>query len=589
MTGLKRRSAFTIMTSLIGLVYPLIPFMIIAVTAGVLGFLCAIFITVLGGEALIAILHDRFSLETLAAVFTQLTGTVLPANSEAGAAAAECTALIGNAWLGLSVQTIVICMIIFAVLRGGLRYGEQYCNHYIAFKLLALIRHKVFAALRRLAPAKLEGKDKGNLISLITTDIELLEVFYAHTISPIIIAVLTSLCMLIFIGSYSLLAVPVALAGYVTVGLIIPLQNGKRTRDPGLAFRTSFGNLNSFVLESLRGLEEIIQYGAGERIQTELRRQSEELSSTGGCLSMQEARQRAETNTAVLLFTFLQLFLSLWLFRTGAIDFAAVVSITLGMSASFGPVLALAQLSNNLHQTLASGDRILSLLEEAPLVEEIPADGKERSFEGLEIDHIDFSYGGKPILHDYSAVIQKNTITGIHGASGSGKSTLLKLIMRFRAVQKGSIRISGEDINTMPTAALRAFESYVAQESMLFKGTIADNIKIGKLDASEEEVIAAAQKASIHQFIAALPKGYDTPVGELGDTLSGGEKQRIALARAFLHDAPLLLLDEPTSNLDALNERIILKSLKEARAGKTIILVSHRISTLNIAENILSV
>ena len=490
--------------------------------------------------------------------------------------------------MGFSFQHIVVIVIILAVLRGALRYGEQYCNHFIAFKLLAIIRHKVFSVLRKLAPAKLEGKDKGNLITLITTDIELLEVFYAHTISPIIIAALTSLCMLIFLGSRSLITVPLALAGYITVGVIIPLRNGKRTSEQGLAFRTEFGNLNSFVLESLRGLEESIQYGAGERIRAELRRRSEHLGNGGAYLSEQEARQRIATNTAILFFTFAQLFLSIILFRQGSIDFAAAVGITLGMSASFGPVLALAQLSNNLHQTLASGERILSLLEEQPLVEEVPSDGKLRSFEGAAANHIDFSYGNEQILHNYSAVIQKDTITGIHGPSGSGKSTLLKLLMRFWEVQKGAICISGEDIKTIPTEALRAMESFVTQESQLFKGTIADNIKIGKLDAPEEAVIAAAKKASIHDFITTLPDGYYTPVGELGDTLSGGEKQRIELARAFLHDAPFLLLDEPTSNLDALNERIILKSLKESGAGKTVVLVSHRKSTLNIADTVIT-
>ena len=545
------------MGSLITLVRPLLPVMLIAITAGVLGFLCAIFITILGGEAIIAALHPHIS-----------AGTPL---------------------LGLNLKHIVMILIILAILRGALRYGEQYCNHYIAFKLLAIIRHKVFSVLRKLAPAKLEGKDKGNLITLITTDIELLEVFYAHTISPIIIAALTSLCMLIFLGSRSLIAVPLALAGYITVGVIIPLRNGKRTSEPGLAFRTEFGNLNSFVLESLRGLEESIQYGAGERIRAELRRRSEHLGNGGAYLSEQEAQQRIATNTAILFFTFAQLFLSIILFRQGSIDFAAAVGITLGMSASFGPVLALAQLSNNLHQTLASGERILSLLEEQPLVEEVPSDGKLRSFEGAAANHIDFSYGNEQILHNYSAVIQKDTITGIHGPSGSGKSTLLKLLMRFWEVQKGAICISGEDIKTIPTEALRAMESFVTQESQLFKGTIADNIKIGKLDAPEEAVIAAAKKASIHDFITTLPDGYYTPVGELGDTLSGGEKQRIGLARAFLHDAPFLLLDEPTSNLDALNERIILKSLKESGAGKTVILVSHRKSTLNIADTVITV
>lgn len=554
-----RRSAISIMGALIILVKPLLPVMLLAVIAGVIGFLCAIFITVIGGEAVVTVVRTRFP-----------------------------TAASGPALFGLGLAGMAAVIAVMAVLRGILRYAEQYCNHYIAFKLLAIIRHKVFAVLRTLAPAKLEGKDKGNLITLITTDIELLEVFYAHTISPILIAALTSIIMLIFIGSYSLIAVPIALAGYLTVGVIIPLYNGNKTSAKGLAFRTEFGNLNSFVLESLRGLEEIIQYDAGGRTRTELERRSENLAQSGAYLSMREGRQHIAANTAVLLFTFAELFLSIILFQLGKIDFAGVIGITLGMSASFGPVIALAQLSNNLHQTLASGDRILTLLEEQPLIHEIPDDGKKRAFDGLSVDHIDFAYADEPILQDYSAIIQKNTITGIHGVSGSGKSTALKLMMRFWEVQHGAIRISGEDLRTVPTGSLRSLEAYVTQESQLFKGTIADNIKIGKLTASDAEVIDAAKKASIHQFIETLPKGYATPVGELGDTLSGGEKQRIGLARAFLHNAPLLLLDEPTSNLDALNEKVILKSLKESSAGKTVVLVSHRESTLRIADRIIS-
>lgn len=556
----KRRNALHIMGKLIILVKPLIPVMIIAVSTGVIGFLCAIFITVFGGQALVGILKN-----------------LLPAG----------TAALGTPLFGLNLGAISVLLLVIAVLRGVLHCLEQYCNHYIAFKLLAIIRHKVFTALRKLSPAKLEGKDKGNLISLITIDIELLEVFYAHTISPILIAVLTSLCMLIFIGSYSITALWIAFAGYITVGIVIPLHNGKKTADTGLQFRNEFGALNSFVLESLRGLDEIIQYDAGSRIRQELSGRSEQLAQNGEYLSKREGIQRIQTNTVILAFTFAQLFLSIVLFQQGSIDFAAALGITIGMTSSFGPVLALAQLSNNLHQTLASGDRVLSLLEEEPLISEIPDDGKERAFEGVEADDITFAYGDELILKNYRASIRKNTITGIHGTSGSGKSTLLKLIMRFWDVQKGRVCVSGEDVRTIPTGALRNMQGCVSQESHLFKGTIADNIRIGKRDASIEEVIAAAEKASIHSFIEKLPQGYDTPVGELGDTLSGGEKQRIGLARAFLHDAPLLLLDEPTSNLDSLNEKIILKSLKESSAGKTVILVSHRESTLNIADTVL--
>lgn len=552
----KRRNGFTIMASLIGLVRPLMPVMLLAVTAGVLGFLCAIFITVFGGEAVIAGLRTSFS--------------------------------TGKPLFGLGLGSLALVLFALAVLRGALHYCEQYCNHYIAFKLLALIRHNVFSVLRQLAPAKLEGRDKGNLITLITTDIELLEVFYAHTISPIIIAVLTSFCMLVFFGSIHILAAFIALIAYITVGLIIPIRNGKKTRNSGFAFRTAFGDLNSFVLESLRGLEEIMHYGAADRIRAELKHRSENLAAMGGYLNTQEARQRIATNTAVLFFTFTQLFLSIVLFRSSSIDFAAALRITLGMSASFGPVIALSQLSNNLHQTLASGDRILSLLEEAPLVTDIPSDGKEYVFEGAEVRHVDFGYGNALLLKDFSARIQKNGITGIYGQSGSGKSTLLKLLMRFWQVHRGEILISDKNIESIPTASLRTMEAFVTQESQLFKGTIADNIRIGTLNASEGQVIAAAQKASIHAFIAHLPQGYNTPVGELGETLSGGERQRIGLARAFLHDGPFLLLDEPTSNLDVLNEAIILKSLKDCSAQKTVILVSHRKSTLNIADSIIA-
>ncbi|MGP1454351.1 MAG: amino acid ABC transporter ATP-binding/permease protein [Treponema sp.] len=557
-TDSHRRSGLAIMGRLIILVKPLIPVMVLAVTAGVVGFLCAIFITVLGGQALLVVLKRT-----------------LPAGTA-----------VGSPFLGLSVQCAIAALIVLAVLRGILHCIEQYCNHFIAFKLLAIIRHNVFTALRRLAPAKLEGKDKGNLISIITTDIELLEVFYAHTISPIIIALLTCICMLLFIGSYSVFAALVACVAYIVVGVAIPLQNGKKTAAVGMRFRNQFGSLNSFVLESLRGLDEIMQYNTGERIQKRLQVQSDALAQDGLFLSNQGGRQRTYTNAIMLFFSLTQLLLSIALFRAGSIDFSGVLAISISMISSFGPVLALAQLSNNLNQTLASGERVISLLEETPLTQDIPSDSRTRSFTGAQAAHIDFSYANEKIFTDYSMAIKKDCITGIHGASGSGKSTLLKLLMRFWEVQKGSILISDENIGTIPTDELRNMESFVTQESHLFKGTIADNIKIGKATASMDEVIAAAKKASIHDFILSLAQGYETEVGELGDTLSGGEKQRIGLARAFLHDAPFMLLDEPTSNLDALNEKIILKSLEEASAGKTIVLVSHRESTLHIADTV---
>ena len=554
----KRRSAFQIMGSLIGLVKPLLHIMLAAIILGTAGYLCAIFLTILAGQVII---HGL--LEGIAGI----------------------PVTIQHAWpSGMSVKNIIIIMIVIAVLRGILHYAEQYCNHFIAFKLLAIIRHKVFAALRKLCPAKLEGRDKGNLISIITTDIELLEVFYAHTISPIAIATLISGVMVIFIGRYHWLAGMLALAAYLIVGVVIPMWNGRRGSQKGMEFRTNFGELNSFVLDSLRGLDETIQYGQGEKRKEQMSRRSKNLAEMQESLSRMEGSQRSFTNMAILMASFGMLALTIWLYTKGEMGFDGILTCTIAMMGSFGPVVALSSLSNNLNQTLASGERVLSLLEETPLVEEIPGNveisGAENkkggnvksqaaaesemdvsAFSGAEARDVTFAYGEEIILDDYSLKLQPGKITGIHGASGSGKSTLLKLLMRFWDVQEGSVSVDGTDVRKIPTKHLRDMESYVTQETHLFHDSIANNIAIAKPGAAREEIMEAAKKASIHEFIMTLPKGYDTEVGELGDTLSGGEKQRIGIARAFLHDAPLILMDEPTSNLDSLNEGIILKSL----------------------------
>ena len=589
----KRRSAIQIMGSLIGLVKPLLHIMLAAIILGTLGYLCAIFLTILAGQV---IMHG---------LLTGVAGMIVP---------------VDNMWRVFTpVKTIITVMIVIAVLRGILHYVEQYCNHFIAFKLLAIIRHKVFAALRKLCPAKLEGRDKGNLISIITTDIELLEVFYAHTISPIAIATLTSIIMVIFIGRYHWLAGVIALVAYLIVGVVIPMWNGKRGSQKGMEFRTNFGELNSFVLDSLRGLDETIQYGQGEKRKEQMSEHSKNLAGMQESLSKMEGSQRSFTNMVILLASFGMLALTIWLYDKGAMGFEGILTCTIAMMGSFGPVVALSSLSNNLNQTLASGERVLSLLEETPLVEEIPGDvetsgaeSMEHEFTGAEAENVTFAYKmngsegdrqGEParagrclgaedglghdkevILDNYSLKLQPGKITGIHGASGSGKSTLLKLLMRFWDVQDGSVSVDGTDVRKIPTKHLRNMESYVTQETHLFHDSIANNIAIAKPGASREEIIEAAKKASIHDFITTLSKGYDTEVGELGDTLSGGEKQRIGIARAFLHECPLILLDEPTSNLDSLNEGIILKSLKESAKKKTVALVSHRVSTMNVAD-----
>ena len=560
----KRRSAISIMGSLIGLVKPLLHIMLAAIILGTLGYLCAIFLTILAGQVIV---HG---------LLTGVAGMIVP---------------VEKMWLVFTpVKTIITVMIVIAVLRGILHYVEQYCNHFIAFKLLAIIRHKVFAALRKLCPAKLEGRDKGNLISIITTDIELLEVFYAHTISPIAIATLTSIIMVIFIGRYHWLAGVIALVAYLIVGVVIPMWNGKRGSQKGMEFRTNFGELNSFVLDSLRGLDETIQYGQGEKRKEQMSEHSKNLAGMQESLSKMEGSQRSFTNMVILLASFGMLALTIWLYDKGAMGFEGILTCTIAMMGSFGPVVALSSLSNNLNQTLASGERVLSLLEEAPLVEEIPGDVSdtrdtgEASFTGAKAENVTFAYGEEVILDHYSLTLQSGQITGIHGASGSGKSTLLKLLMRFWDVQEGSVSVDGADVREIPTKHLRDMESYVTQETHLFHDSIANNIAIAKPGATREEIMEAAKEASIHDFIMTLPKGYDTEVGELGDTLSGGEKQRIGIARAFLHDAPMILMDEPTSNLDSLNEGIILKSLKESADKKTVVLVSHRKSTMNVAD-----
>ena len=543
---MKRRSGIQIMGKLIGLIRPLMHVMAAAILLGVTGYLCAIFLTVLAGVGILQIM---------------------------------------GIWQGVSLTTLFVCLAVIAVLRGILHYGEQACNHYIAFKLLALIRHKVFAVLRKLCPAKLDGRDKGNLISIITTDIELLEVFYAHTISPIAIAVLTSLIMEIFFFRYHVLIVLFALIGYLAIGAFVPMWNSRQGAQKGMEFRTRFGDLNSFVLDSLRGLDETIQYGCGEKREAQMEQKSIELDAKQKEMKKLEGTQRGGTNVLILFFSFGMLFLTAWLNQRGEIGFDGVLLCTILMMSSFGPVVALSSLSNNLMQTLASGERVLSLLEEEPQIEEVSGQATAE-FADINCENIDFAYEEEQILKDYSISIPKGSRIGIHGKSGSGKSTLLKLLMRFYDVHSGSIRMGDRKLSGINTNELRDMESYVTQETCLFHDSIANNIAIAKPGASREEIVEAAKKASLHEFIESLPNGYDTLVGELGDTLSGGEKQRIGVARAFLHDAPLLLLDEPTSNLDSLNESIILRSLKKMGKDKTVILVSHRESTMAVAEKV---
>lgn len=544
-----KRSGFTVMRKLIGLVKPLTGYMILAIAMGLTGHLCASFITIFGGYAVLNVL-----------------GSETP----------------------LSLTVLFVSVAVFALLRAVLRYGEQACNHFIAFKLLALIRDKVFQALRRLCPAKLEGKDKGNLISVITSDIELLEVFYAHTISPAAIAALFSIVLCLFIGQYHWSLGLLALIAYLVVGVAVPLITSRYSGEDGMKFRTKAGDLSSFVLDSLRGLSETQQYGQGKKRLAEMNRRTDELAGDEEQMKRTAGRNTACTNTIILFFDLAMLFASVVLYQQQSVGFGGILIPTVALMSSFGPVVALANLGSTLQNTFAAGNRVLDILEETPVVEEVTGQNNI-AFAGASAENVHFAYGEETILDGVSADIPRNQIVGIVGRSGSGKSTLLKLFMRFWEVQKGQVSLSGHKVKEINTVNLRNMESFVTQETHLFHDSIKNNLRIARLDATDEEIIAACKKASVHDFIMTLPQGYDTPVGELGDTLSGGERQRLGLARAFLHDAPFLLLDEPTSNLDSLNEAVILRSLREEGQDKTVVLVSHRESTMRIADKVYSV
>lgn len=544
----KSRNGFQVMLGLIGMIKPLLGVMCIAIIMGCIGNLMAIFITILGGAAI---------------------GNVIGITS------------------GFSMKMIFLLLIVFAVLRGVLRYAEQASNHYIAFKLLARIRHQIFASLRKLAPAKLDGKEKGNLISIITSDIELLEVFYAHTISPIAIAAITSLVMVVFIGQIHIGLGVLAAVSYLLVGVIIPVCNSKAGQKYGQKYRGIYGKLNTTVLDNLYGLDEILQYEKQTERQEKMDAFTEHLEQVNGILKKQEAVQRIGTDTVILIAGVCMTLYSGVLASNGIINTADAILSIIAMMSSFGPTAALSALSNNLNQTLASGNRVLNLLAEKPIVTDVQSSVEVEDAD-IHISDVTFTYpkDEKPILQNFSLDIRRNTIHGILGRSGCGKSTLLKLLMRFYETDAGSVCYGTHNVNKIDTKKLRNHISYVTQETFLFQDTIENNMKVAKEDATREEVIKAAKKASIHEFITSLPEGYDTKLGELGDSVSGGERQRIGIARAFLHDANMIFLDEPTSNIDSLNEGIILKSLLEEREDKMIILVSHRKSTMSIVDEV---
>ena len=545
-----RKNGFVVMGHLLKLVTPLAHIMAFTITMGTLGFLAAIFIMVLGAMGLVNLL---------------------------------------NFDTHLSFSGILTALIVLAVARGALRYLEQMSGHYIAFKLLALLRDKVFSSLRRLAFVKLQDKQAGQLVSLVTNDIELLEVFYAHTIAPIMIAFFTSAILLLVFGHLSGWFVVVALAAYLTVGVILPIITTKLAREDGRRYRELVGEMNDFFLDSVRGMKEIQLFGYAKQRLDEIQQRSQKIDTAFERIKDQEAKVRVYTEVAVSAFNIIMLFTGLILFSLDKIDFSAFLIGVILLMSSYGPVIALSNLSSNLLQTLASGERVLSLLAEEPELKDVESAVDLKEVSCIDVENVSFAYGDEQILSDVSLSVKKGEILGIHGRSGSGKSTLLKLLMRFYDPKSGSIKINGETLPNINTRSLRDNMAYITQQTYIFNETIEENIRLARRDVTLEEIMEAAKKASIHDFILSLPEGYQTKMTELGGNLSDGEKQRIGIARAFLHNAPIILLDEPTSNLDSLNEAMILKSLLNVKVEKLIILVSHRQSTMAICDQVIGI
>lgn len=543
-----RRSGAKIMASLIMLLGSLAYIMLLAVINGSLGFICAMGVTLFGAIGIAKVLGETIALS-----------------------------------YGMIIALCVIC----GVLRGILRYFEQYSNHYIAFKLLAVLRDKIFAALRTLCPAKLESKQKGSIIAMITSDIETLEVFYAHTISPICIAVIVSLAVIIFVGTVSSLWLAlVAFIAYLTIGIAVPFISSSKLKASGVRYRAEFASFNAYFLDSIKGIKDIVLNNAGEARKEQVNERSEVLLKETKKMKHDTTKATAGTELAVSLSIIAALIVGILLVREDMLTVGRMIIGVVAVFGSFGPVIAVAALPGNLTQTFASGDRVLNLLSETPAVTPVE-NGKKFDYKKLAVNGLDFSYNKETkVLKEVCMNAKKGEIIGIVGESGCGKSTFLKLLLRFWQKDNGYIEYNGIDIDKIDSDNLLDNVTMVSQTTYLFDETIEDNLRIAKPDATQNELETACRMASVHDFIMTLPEGYQSRVGALGDNLSAGEKQRLGLARAFLKGSQLILLDEPTSNVDSINEGIILSALAQQKKQKSIILVSHRESTMAIADRI---
>lgn len=543
-----RRSGAVIMANLILLLGSLAYIMILAVINGSVGFICAMGVTLFGAIGIAKALGEAITLS-----------------------------------YGLIIGLAIGC----GVLRGLLRYFEQYSNHYIAFRLLAVLRDKIFKALRVLCPAKLESKQKGSIIAMITSDIETLEVFYAHTISPICIAVIVSTCVFLFVGFVSSWFIAlVALLGFITIGIIVPLISSSKLKATGVRYRAEFASFNAYFLDSIKGIKDIVLNNAGKERERAVNERSDVLLRETKKMKRDITKASAATELCVSIFIIATLTLGIFLVANDMLSVGRMIIGVVAVFGSFGPVIAISALPGNLTQTFASGDRVLNLLNEEPAVTSVE-NGKKIQYNDLKVTDLSFSYDGETeVLKDICMHAEKGEIIGIVGESGCGKSTFLKLLLRFWQKSHGEIAYNGIDIDNIDSDNLLDNVTMVSQVTYLFDETIEDNLRIANPTATQEEIEDACKMASVHDFILTLPDGYQTRVGALGDNLSAGEKQRIGLARAFLRGSELILLDEPTSNVDSINEGIILKALKAQKNQKSIILVSHRESTMAITDRI---
>ena len=563
-------STFQVIKRLLGEAKPLAGLMVAASTAGTIGHLAATFLPVFG----------------IIAGF----------------------ALAGNPVWGMSAAGAITAMIVCAVLRGLTRYVEQYLNHNVAFHLLALFRSKAFAALRRLAPAKLAGKGKGDLIAMLTTDVELLEIFFAHTISPVAIAVTTTIVYAIVAATLSPWMALALIVSHLIIGIIVPRFFATGVRNLGPAIRGAAGELDNVMLDDMRGLDEIIRFGRGEDRAQAIEDRTRALWRDHAKLSRVNGRFAGVGGLLVALLTSAAAGIAINLAGVNLYDIPALVAAFALLASSFGPTLALAALPANLTQTFASARRLFGLMDEAPAVVETGTANSD--YEGMRLDRVTFAYPGEEIetiLADFSLDVPQHGILGIQGPSGRGKSTMLKLLMRYWDPQRGQVTLSGTPLPQIDVHARRRIQAMMSQETHLFDGTIRENLLIalpeseirngGAAGVLVTRLREALAKASVLDLIDSLPDGLDTQVGELGDRLSEGERQRIGLARVFLRNADLVLFDEPTSRLDALNEAIILRSIHELSKSEqnadkgqdvAVVLVSHRESAMRVADAVLN-